>query len=69
MMLPMLHHGAVIVGVPYSEIALFETTTGGTPYGPSHLAGPNSDLPLSEHEKQICYTLGKRIAELALKLK
>lgn len=68
MMMPLIHHGMVMVGVPYSEPALSETQTGGTPYGPSHLAGPESNLPLSAHEIQICRTLGKRLATLALKL-
>lgn len=69
MMLPFIHHGAIYVGVPYSETALFETKSGGTPYGPSHFAGTKSDLPLTDHEKQICRTLGNRIATIALKLK
>jgi len=69
MQLPLIHHGMVIVGVPYSETHLFTTTTGGTPYGPSHMAGVNSDQPLSDAEKAICKTLGKRLATLALKLK
>lgn len=68
MMLPLLHHGAFIVGVPYSEPALNETHTGGTPYGPSHVAGMDSKAPLSEHEKAICKTLGKRVATLAKQL-
>lgn len=68
MMLPLLHHGALIAGVPYTEQALTETLSGGTPYGPSHLAGPQSDKTITEHEKQVCQTLGKRIAELAKKL-
>ncbi|MFO1258620.1 MAG: NAD(P)H:quinone oxidoreductase [Gammaproteobacteria bacterium] len=68
MMIPLIHHGMVLVGVPYSETALLETTTGGTPYGPSHLAGPKSDRPLSQHEKTLCMSLGKRLADLALKL-
>ena len=68
MQLPLMHHGMVIVGVPYSETSLFTTTAGGTPYGPSHLAGPNSDLPLTDDEAAICKTLGKRLATLALKL-
>lgn len=68
MHLPLLHHGMVIVGVPYSETNLFTTTTGGTPYGPSHFAGTNSDLPLSDAEKTICKTLGLRLANIALKL-
>jgi len=69
MQLPLMHHGMIMVGVPYSEASLFKTTTGGTPYGPSHLAGPNSDHPLSEDETAICKALGKRLATLALKLK
>lgn len=68
MMLPLMHHGAIIVGVPYSETELFTTTTGGTPYGPSHFAGQDSKLPLSQDEEKICQSLGKRLAEIALKL-
>ncbi len=68
MMLPLIHHGAIIVGVPYSETKLFTTQTGGTPYGPSHMAGPDSNLPLSEDEKHFCCSLGKRIAEITTKL-
>ncbi|MBI2792061.1 MAG: NAD(P)H:quinone oxidoreductase [Gammaproteobacteria bacterium] len=68
MMLPLLHHGAYIVGVPYSEAALNETKTGGTPYGPSHVAGIDSNLAISEHEKALCQSLGKRVASLALQL-
>lgn len=68
MQLPLLHHGMIIVGVPYSETHLFTTTTGGTPYGPSHMAGTNSDCTISDAEKNICRTLGKRLATLALKL-
>ncbi len=68
MMLPLLHHGMIIVGQPYSESALNATTTGGTPYGPSHLAGTNSDNPISDHEKTLCKSIGKRVAEIALKL-
>lgn len=68
MMLPLLHHGAIIVGSPYSEMDLFTTTTGGTPYGPSHMAGPKSDWVLSDAEKNLCRALGKRLANLAVKL-
>ncbi|MBS0288543.1 MAG: NAD(P)H:quinone oxidoreductase [Proteobacteria bacterium] len=64
MMLPLLHHGAYLVGIPYSEAALNDTLTGGTPYGPSHVAGIDNNNPISEHEKKICQTLGKRVAEL-----
>lgn len=68
MMLPLIHHGMLIVGVPYSETLLFSTTTGGTPYGPSHTAGVDSDLPLSEPERRLSRALGKRLAITALKL-
>jgi len=69
MMLPLLHHGMMIVGLPYSEKELFSTTTGGTPYGPSHLAGPESNNKLSEDEKKLCFALGKRVARFARQLK
>jgi NAD(P)H dehydrogenase (quinone) len=65
MMLPLLHHGMYIVGVPYTERGLMETTAGGTPYGPSHVSGIDGKSPLSDHEKAICKVLGRRVAELA----
>ena len=65
MMLPLLHHGMMIVGIPYSEGELISTTTGGTPYGASHLAGPESKNKISEEEKNLCFALGKRVAKLA----
>lgn len=68
MMLPLLHHGMIIVGTPYSETELFTTTTGGTPYGPSHFAGMDSDKPLSDDEKKLCRCFGKRLAKISLKL-
>jgi NAD(P)H dehydrogenase (quinone) len=68
MMLPLLHHGMLIVGLPYSEPALVATTTGGTPYGPSHVAGANDERPLSDHERELCMALGKRLARLATRL-
>ena len=68
MMLPLLHHGMLIVGVPYSEPELMLTREGGTPYGASHNAGPASDQPISEHEKKLCVAMGRRLAETALKL-
>lgn len=68
MMLPLMHHGMFICGLPYSEPALSQTQSGGTPYGPSHLAGPNSDRAVDEHEAQLCVALGKRLASLAKKL-
>lgn len=69
MMMPLLHHGMVLCGVPYSEAALNETSSGGTPYGPSHWAGTGEQLPLTEHEKAICQSFGERLATLALKLR
>lgn len=68
MMIPLMHHGMVMVGLPYSEPELTSTTTGGTPYGPSHVAGTADDRPISEDERKLCIALGKRLAETALKL-
>jgi NAD(P)H dehydrogenase (quinone) len=68
MMLPLLHHGMLILGVPYSEPDLMTTASGGTPYGVSHLAGPDSNLPLSEEEKRLCFAMGRRLAEVARRL-
>jgi NAD(P)H dehydrogenase (quinone) len=68
MMLPLLHHGMLILGLPYTETDLLRTETGGTPYGPSHTAGADSKRPLSEEEKNLCRALGKRLAETAFKL-
>jgi len=68
MMLPLLHHGMMIVGVPYSEPELSSTQQGGTPYGASHLAGLANDLAISEAEKKLCVALGRRLAYTALKL-
>jgi NAD(P)H dehydrogenase (quinone) len=68
MMLPLLHHGMLLVGLPYSEPELTSTQSGGTPYGASHVAGPNADRPVSEEEQRLCVALGKRLAAAALKL-
>jgi len=68
MMLPLLHHGAMILGLPYSEPQLGTTKTGGTPYGASHIGGAMDDQAISTDEKQLCLALGKRLAETALKL-
>jgi NAD(P)H dehydrogenase (quinone) len=68
MMLPLLHHGMFIVGLPYSEPDLSSTQSGGTPYGASHVAGLTNDRPISEAEKILCIALGRRLAETALKL-
>lgn len=69
MMIPLLHHGMFIVGLPYSEPDLASTQSGGTPYGASHVAGPESKLPLTEEEIRLCKALGKRVAQTAKKLK
>jgi NAD(P)H dehydrogenase (quinone) len=68
MMLPLLHHGMVMAGVPYTEPELMDTQTGGTPYGVSHFAGKQSNLPLSQEEIALCQAQGKRIAMLAKRL-
>ena len=66
MMLPLLHHGMQLIGIPYTETTLLKTQTGGTPYGASHTSGVDGDLPLSDDEKQLCQALGKRLALTAL---
>ncbi|MFT6365818.1 MAG: NAD(P)H dehydrogenase (quinone) [Halioglobus sp.] len=66
MMLPLLHHGMVIAGLPYSEAGLMSSRSGGTPYGASHWAGEANDLPVDETETALCKALGNRIARLAL---
>lgn len=69
MMLPLLHHGMVLVGLPYSEPGLFAKTGGGTPYGASHVAGEQGELPVSANEKALCVALGKRLTGIAVRLK
>lgn len=69
MMLPLLHHGMVIMGLPYSEPALTSTASGGTPYGASHVCGPDAKLPITEAERQLCLALGKRLAIMSATLK
>jgi NAD(P)H dehydrogenase (quinone) len=68
MMLPLLHHGMLITGLPYSEPALLETRGGGTPYGASHHAGNDGKRALDEHETALCRALGQRLAQTAAKL-
>ncbi|QEQ96596.1 NAD(P)H:quinone oxidoreductase [Neptunomonas concharum] len=68
MMLPLLHHGMLITGLPYSETTLLSTTTGGTPYGATHVAGKDNQRPLDEDERILCQAQGKRLAEIAKKL-
>lgn len=68
MILPLLHHGMIIMGIPYTEDELSSTRSGGTPYGASHLAGIKSDLAISDEERNLCIAQGKRLAELANRL-
>ena len=68
MMLPLLHHGMLVMGLPYTQPELNATRTGGTPYGASHFAGIADDLPISDAERALCLAQGKRLAEIALKL-
>ncbi|HEY1774310.1 MAG TPA: NAD(P)H:quinone oxidoreductase [Gammaproteobacteria bacterium] len=68
MMLPLLHHGMIMVGVPYTESGLMETSVGGTPYGPTHHAGANSDRAVTDVEKRLCQALGARVADVARRL-
>lgn len=69
MMLPLLHHGMLITGLPFTEPALNTTGSGGTPYGASHWGGPKNDRPISEDERRLCLVLGRRVAEVAVQLK
>lgn len=69
MMLPMFHHGMLVLGVPYSEAALMDTTSGGTPYGASHVSGMGDKSIITEHERTIARALGSRLAAIALQLK
>ena len=68
MMLPLLHHGMLICGLPYSEPELMRTTAGGTPYGPSHWSGKDGSVEITEAEKIMCRTLGSRVAKLSHKI-
>jgi len=69
MMMPLLHHGMYLVGLPYTERALNETRGGGTPYGASHVAGAQDDTQLADHEKALAQALGRRVAALAVQLR
>ena len=69
MMIPLLHHGMLVSGIPYSEKGLMQTRTGGTPYGASHVAGIDNSAVLSDDEKQLAQAFGHRIASLALTLR
>lgn len=68
MMLPLMHHGMLILGVPYTESGLFANEGGGTPYGVTHVAGDKNQHPVSENEKQLCLATGKRLANITKKL-
>ncbi len=68
MMLPLLHHGMLLVGLPYSEPALQQTTGGGSPYGASHWAGPDNSRALDPHEAALCRALGRRVASVATRM-
>jgi NAD(P)H dehydrogenase (quinone) len=68
MMLPLMHHGMLIVGLPYTLPEVTNTTAGGTPYGASHWAGAEDDKPLTDDERALCIALGRRLAETAVKL-
>jgi NAD(P)H dehydrogenase (quinone) len=68
MMIPLLHHGMIVLGLPYTLPELSSTRSGGTPYGASHTAGLSADKPITEEERKLCIALGKRLAETALKL-
>ena len=69
MMLPLLHHGMLVLGLPYTQAELNATRAGGTPYGASHFAGLGDDLPVTGDERALCIAQGRRLAEIALKLK
>ena len=68
MMTPLLHHGMLIVGLPFSEPDLTRSQSGGSPYGATHVAGKNDDTRITDEEKRLAIALGKRLAETALKL-
>jgi NAD(P)H dehydrogenase (quinone) len=68
MMLPLLHHGALIVGIPYIEPELYSTSSGGSPYGASHVAGVDGDRPITDDERRLARALGRRVATISAKL-
>ena len=68
MMIPLLHHGMLICGLPYDNSELHETRSGGTPYGPSRYTGMKGDMVISKEEKQLCLAAGRRLASIALQL-
>lgn len=68
MCLPLLHHGMILLGLPYTEKDLMTTQSGGTPYGASHVSGLNSNNPLTQAEKNLCKALGKRLGDITMRL-
>ena len=68
MIIPLLHHGMLIVGLPFSESALMQTDGGGAPYGAGHLSSPSGTRPVTEQERLLCAALGERIADIAARL-
>jgi NAD(P)H dehydrogenase (quinone) len=68
MMTPLLHHGMLIVGLPFSEPDLTRSRSGGSPYGATHVAGNDDDTRITDEEKRLAIALGKRLAEMSLKL-
>jgi NAD(P)H dehydrogenase (quinone) len=69
MMLPLLHHGMLVMGLPYTEADLHDTRSGGAPYGATHVAGPANDRPMTDEETRLAFALGRRLAEAASKLR
>ena len=68
MIMPLMHHGMLIVGIPHTEQDLTSTRSGGTPYGASHVAGPHNDIPISDEEQRLCIALGRRLADIGARL-
>ena len=68
MIMPLMHHGMLIVGIPHTEQDLTSTRSGGTPYGASHVAGPHNDIPISDEEQRLCVALGRRLADIGARL-
>ena len=68
MMYPLIHHGAIIVGIPFFKTKLVETMLGGSPYGATHVNKNKKENVISELEKELCFNLGKRVSNIALKL-
>jgi NAD(P)H dehydrogenase (quinone) len=68
MMLPLLHHGMLLVGIPYTEPDLNATRSGGSPYGATHVSGAANDRPVTDEETRLAFALGKRLATVARKL-